>query len=548
MKKGVAAVAVLLTWLWASPSGAVFFDEAKTIQLTGKVLAQGSLRVEDSDSGGRNCLLSGGAVCEDFSFPTTKAGQLIQERNLIDMEFFHDVAGWLGHDFTLLDGLSYRIRAKYFYDTLYDGGPSAYRDTNSHPFATDRDGLRKAAHLAQQHDPLWNAYVDVAKGPLHMRVGRQDLSWGESDGFRLLDMIEPLDNRFGFPLVENLDDRRIPLWMVRPTLRIGRVGPFSNLSVDGYWVPGTIDDQEAPITPTGNPFAAPNPPGESIVKIPSKNLGNSRGGGRIIGSTFNNNLTFSIGHYVTFNDYPSVRLLVRDVNFVPIGPDLSMMIPDASFLVEFYQQQVTGASATFALPFDPWTIVRAEIAHFWDERVFIPAVNVDLAMQRFFATGMESVGDLPTKNVLRWMIGLDRNVWLRWLNPTNTFYLSGQYFHTNIFNFERSITTAVANRTMTVEASPGTLATAYNFVNRRNDEILITYLVNTLYYHGNVQPQVFGMYDTRGVHAVVPSVSYQWGTNFQFSLSYAMTLGNLANQGFFRDRDQVQFRVQYNLS
>ena len=167
-----------------------------------------------------------------------------------------------------------------------------------------RPGLLKNRDLDTQKDPLWNAYVDLAKGPVKLRIGRQDLSWGESDGFRLLDMIEPLDNRFGFPLVEDLDDRRIPLWMVRPTLSIGTVGQVRNLTIDGYWVPATIDNEISPVSPFGNPFGVGAPPGASEIIRPNKNLGNSRGGGRLIGTL--GDVTFSLGHYVTYNDIPSI--------------------------------------------------------------------------------------------------------------------------------------------------------------------------------------------------------------------------------------------------
>jgi len=532
------AVAVLLTWLWAGPSGAVFLDEDRTMQITGKALVQGSWRMQKSDSNGRTCLLNGGALCENFTFPTTKVGHLIQERNLFDVEFYHNVAGMLGSNFTLLDRLSYRVRVKYFYDSLYDIGPDRYTDTTTAEFLTDRQGLRLASHYDTQHDPLWNAYIDMAKGRFQLRVGRQDLSWGESDGFRLLDMIEPLDGRFGFPLVEDLDDRRIPLWMVRPTIGLGTLGPFSNVSIDAYWVPGTIDNQEAPSTPTGNPFAAPNPPGEAEFSIPNKNLGNSRGGGRLIFSAFNNAATFSIGHYVTFNDYPSARLKVYIDQYGNIR---------TPFLIDYYQQQITGASATFALPFDPYTIARVEIANFWDERVFNTYESFQLAQIRFAQNNFMApgVGAAPTKNILRWMIGLDRNVWIRWLNPENTFYCSAQYFHTNIMNYDRDIANAIVDR---LTFDPTIMNYSTHFTNRRNDEIQITYLVNTLYYHGNIQPQVFGMYDTRGVNALVPSISYQHGTNWVFTLKYAFIQGVLANLGLFRDRDELLFRVQYNLS
>jgi Protein of unknown function (DUF1302) len=537
-------VRALAAWVWLACAAHAFELDAEHIQITGKVFTQASLRMEDSDSGGRDCSFSmtPGTRCTGFTFPSTEAGQLIQHRNLLDVEWRQDVAGWLGSERVWLDDLSYRLRVKYFYEGLYDYGPRAYRDPSSHlqpdgqPDVSGQEGLRANRHLDMQHDPIWNAYIDAGKGPLWMRVGRQDLSWGETDGFRLLDMIEPLDNRFGFPLVEDLDDRRIPLWMLRPTLRLPSIGALTNLTLDGYWVPGSIDDQESPLAPVGNPFGGPAPPGSAVISIPHKNIGNSRGGGRLLGTL--SGVTFSLGHYVTFNDAPSVRQSLR-----ALAPAL-----DAPLLAEYYQQQVTGGSATFALPFDPYSVVRFEIAHFWDERVFIPDESANLAalLAEFTANGGQPVaGALPKRNTLRWMIGLDRNVWLRWLNPQNSFLVSLQYFQTDIFSYDPSISYPAVS-SIEFPATPG-LPIAHA-VPRKNDEIILTYLVSTLYHHGTIIPQLFGGYETRGVNVIVPALTYQLGTNVQLTLKYAIIFGTYADLGFFRDRDQLLFRVQYNLS
>lgn len=534
----IVAVGIASCQTWAFD-----VDDAGTVRFTGKTFTQASWRLQDSDSAGRNCFFAGqpNTVCSGFTFPSTHTGQLIQHRTLLDLELSHDVARWLDSASLPLDTLSYRLRVKYFYDGVYDYGPRAFSDPSSHllpngqPDTLGQEALRANRSLDTQHDPLWNAYVDLGRGPLWVRIGRQDLSWGETDGFRLLDMIEPLDNRFGFPLVEDLDDRRIPLWMIRTVLRFDTVGALSNLSLEGYWVPGTVDNQEAPIALPGNPFAGPAPPGVAEVILPGKNLGNSRGGGRIVG-TLLNAVTFSIGHYVTFNDVPSARLEVR-----ALAPQ-----PDAPTLVEFYQQQITGASATFALPFDPYTIVRSEAAHFWDERVFIPGENANTAAlaAAFVAGGGAPVrGTLPTRDTLRWVIGVDRNVWLRWLNPTNTFFVSAQYFQTDIFDYTQRIENPAVSSVDFTAAGP-----AANFVPRKNDEVLLTYLISTLYSHGNLSPAVFGAYDTRGVHAVVPALTYQLGTNIQLTVKFAVITGTFANLGFFRDRDQLLLRAQYNLS
>lgn len=153
-------------------------------------------------------------------------------------------------------------------------------------------------------------------------------------------------------------------------------------------------------------------------------------------------------------------------------------------------------------------------------------------------------GALPTRNTLRWVIGLDRNVWLRWLNPANTFFLSAQYFQTDIFDFTRQI----AEPAVSSVAFGASGAPVLNTVPRKNDEILLTYLISTLYWHGTLMPAIFGAYDARGVHAVVPGITYQVGTNVQLTLKYAIITGTFANLGLFRDRDELMLRVQYNAS
>jgi hypothetical protein len=562
MRRVIGGVMVALAaWLWAGPAQAIFLDHERTLEVTGKVLGQVSLRTENSDSSGTQCFPFG-AYCEGFTFPEVKTGQMIQERNLIDVEAYHDLRRWAGPGSALawFNKLGYRFRVKYFYDSLYDFGPHQWSSprttaTNGNAIPGIQDllyqGLYNARHYDTQHDPIWNAYIEAGKGRFFLRIGRQDLSWGETDGFRLLDMIEPLDNRFGFPLVEDLDDRRIPLWMARGTINLGTWGPFSNATIDSYLVPGTIDNQVSPPTPSGNPFALPNPPGPSIISRPNKNMGNSRGGGRII-ATIANKVTASIAHYVTYNDNPSARTEVYAVDAIPgeaigLPPGTTVLSPEAVFLVDYYQQQITGGSATFALPFDPYTIIRSEFAQFWDERVFQTQENLG-SFPAYPPAPFPNVGHLPTRNIARWMFGFDRNVWIRWLNPENTFFFSGQYFHAYMQGYEDNMQLAAAHSTQFGLVAPDTYATSFNFVNVKQNEVTFTYLINTLVYHGTITPQIFGAYDIRGVNTVVPSISYQIGSNIQLIMKYAFITGSYNNLGLFRDRDQLLFRVQYNLS
>jgi len=84
-------------------------------------------------------------------------------------------------------------------------------------------------------------YLSYSKGPLFLRIGRQSISWGESDTIALLDQNNPFDITLGVPgLLQDLDEARIPLWTVRSTLRLfDTVGPFASGFVEAYWVRAT---------------------------------------------------------------------------------------------------------------------------------------------------------------------------------------------------------------------------------------------------------------------------------------------------------------------
>ena len=126
-------------------------------------------------------------------------------------------------------------------------------------------------------------YFDLSRGPLFFRLGRQNLSWGETDIFRLLDNINPLDNTFG-GISEELDDRRIPLWMLRGSYNLGTLGPLSSITLESFWVPGSLETQVAPMAPTGTPYAPPAPilPMEQRIIGPEREMASSRWGVRLM--------------------------------------------------------------------------------------------------------------------------------------------------------------------------------------------------------------------------------------------------------------------------
>ncbi|HJU11059.1 MAG TPA: DUF1302 family protein [Candidatus Binataceae bacterium] len=81
-----------------------------------------------------------------------------------------------------------------------------------------------------------DAYWKNTTGPLTLFLGHQIVTWGESLAFRVGDVINPQDLSWNFGFA-NLEQSRLPLWMVHPIVSLHRLGPFSSNFVEGVWSP-----------------------------------------------------------------------------------------------------------------------------------------------------------------------------------------------------------------------------------------------------------------------------------------------------------------------
>ena len=535
--KGVGVFFVLLLLAWAGKAGAVYIDDQRTLEFIGKAQTRTSIRLQGSDG---------------FTYPAdVAAGNLVQWRNLAVIEINHDLMN-LTEDLDLLYPLraldiqsKYRLVGRFLYEGVYNVGPEAFRDV--------RDADRENIDSFKQSYDLWEFYVDLSRGPLFFRLGKQNLAWGETDTFRLLDAINPLDNTFGGPF-EDLDDRRIPLWMIRGSYNFGSIGPVSSTMLEAFWVPGSLDATVAPYAPAGTPYAAPIPDtGMRKYQIrPDRSMSNSRWGVRAMG-VLGNNLNVSLAHYKTFLDMPTVRL-----GIVP-GTRVLTGTSNAFQELIWSDVQITGASFNYC---DPRTdiIWRGEAAWFWDEPVFIPEVNLKFSdesiplppalidlISELTGTDLRELGitalpinptggTVPKKDILRYMIGFDKYLWLRLLNPRTTFMISGQYFGQWVPDYDDRMKQLLA-----IYPRP------LDFAGLRETEHTFTFLARTNYMNGVINPQMVAAYDVRGVWLLMPSVMFL-REPFRFQIQYSGIVGAFTNFGAFRDRDQISFMLTYLLN
>ncbi|HKA52654.1 MAG TPA: DUF1302 family protein [Candidatus Binatia bacterium] len=331
----------------AATAWGYYFDDRREMSLSGFAYTRATMALKNDNIGTYK--------------GNWQAGNLVQHRNFLTLEWRHNVnrisrdLPTVGPLFQFLnwDAFDYYANPRMEHDGAWDYGPhnaDLLQEGGTNHFAkyygyqapkflgqfaryTEfeyQSSLRRIHQNTGVNLRLFEWYFNITKGPLFLRIGRQNLSWGETDGFRLLDQINPLDNNFGGFLTP-LDERRIPLNMLRAQWSFGTVGPISDLTLEGfvsvdnktlarttvqgsYW---TVATNTAPIminrTPCGDPFFRsrdfPAPglgtPCSVRAQGPHANVADSRGGARLLGTI--HDFTFSIAHYYTWADQTYVQ-------------------------------------------------------------------------------------------------------------------------------------------------------------------------------------------------------------------------------------------------
>ena len=64
-------------------------------------------------------------------------------------------------------------------------------------------------------DIIAEAYADYIRGPFNIKVGKQIVVWGETDIQRTVDVINPIDLRYGTPGVFSWSELKLGMWMIR---------------------------------------------------------------------------------------------------------------------------------------------------------------------------------------------------------------------------------------------------------------------------------------------------------------------------------------------
>ena len=215
-----ARVAVLATAVIAfatTPAGAVYLDDAHDVTFRARLYTEAWVAAESS---------------QPQTHPAVSPFQLVSHRTFFNPE----LEAKLTRRQQWLDDLSFRFALWGFYDGVYDYAAAQYdRSRNSikgrlsfghtltAPVTRTDTPIDLRKEYTYQPDPVLGsygdpgdvstlpfrineAYVNLIKGPVSLRLGRQAISWGESDTIGLLDANNPFDLTRAIPGVfEDID-------------------------------------------------------------------------------------------------------------------------------------------------------------------------------------------------------------------------------------------------------------------------------------------------------------------------------------------------------
>jgi hypothetical protein len=245
--------------------------------------------------------------------------------------------------------------------------------------------------------------IEGKAGRVNLKLGLQQIVWGQADGLRVLDVINPLDYR-EFILEDFLDSRR-PLWAARADVPVGKASV--QLVWVPYFAPGRLPAGRDEfslgesfglglLSAAQNSSASIPPPSAITVSKttrPPDRLSSSQAGVRVSRSVGSWDLTAN--YFYGWEDTPTPYL-----GSTPSPPPLPPALP---FTPRYDRRAVIGATA--ANNFGP-VVLRLEAG--WNPRKAV-------------AVTQQSVSGFRQHGQFSSVIGLD-------YSPREWLSLSGQYF------------------------------------------------------------------------------------------------------------------------
>lgn len=194
-----------------------------------------------------------GRLAEEFAYRLHDRGDASKLRTI----------GWLEAKYAFSEAASLRLATRGWYDAVFDA-------TDRYPRNVERDQKTELT--------LREALLTLARGDLEVRLGRQQIVWGEAISAFVTDVVNPRD--FREFILPDFSELRIPIWAMDATYRLAE-----GVNLEGVWTPDTLHSKlpkegaEFRFAPIA--YRLPNPVARFPDNPPEFSLGRSEGGFRL---------------------------------------------------------------------------------------------------------------------------------------------------------------------------------------------------------------------------------------------------------------------------
>lgn len=365
-----------------------------------------------------------------------------------------------------------------------------------------------------------------------LRVGKHTVSWGEMMAFRVMDQINPLDQRRGMADVE-FETSIIPIWLLRAEYYLPtKPSWLQDLGFEFIWNPNAdfIPNQGPKVGNDAGGIWAPN------IQLP----GPPPYWEMHLGSTFDNIRTpkrWTEGNEFAFRVKGVVKDTIitlnafygRDNDPVTLSspfPPLINIASDGRFILQPFQEgkyplfRFVGATVSRDIPplrasslggVAPTVFLETFYA-FKDTFTFSDPIT---GMARF-----EKSDEFRGAAAISWKINIPL------LNPRAYFSMLGEFYWRKIMDYP------------SIEVIQG--------LKKNNYQTFLT--INTSYFHNKLTPSIAWMYDINSKSGMFrPQLVYDYTNKWHFTLGATFLHGEKRNQGLqvFDNKDQIYFKVSY---
>ncbi|OPY75794.1 MAG: hypothetical protein A4E64_01806 [Syntrophorhabdus sp. PtaU1.Bin058] len=458
---------------------------------------------------------------------------------------------------------SLMLTGDWIYDIKHDQA-----EWNDKQFAKSRDRLYMDTEYWQV---LKEAHVTWTPEHFLFRFGKQAVSWGEMDLFRINDQITPLYQRRGSSDVE-LDALRMPIWMLRaeyyPTIEAGWLKdlsaqfifnpnitfirnqtPVPGNDVAGIWAPAMNGPDYIDATPVGIPGLTwiptaalpvlkgmlPPPVYAAIAALPRHNS--------VVGSWELSNTevrSFDSGGF----EY-GLRLkgtigegILALMGYYGLDKDIALRVTGLS-PVTFTKEGTPIAHVQFEAKYPLFRFVGASYSNDIPALAFsaLGGVAPLLRLEAMYAYQNTFTGEISqqfrTYDEFRYGIGVDWKVKVPILNPLAYFSIMPQLYARRILDYP----------------SDERLQYSGALIKENNYQASLT--LSTSYLHNKLNPSFTWIHDmTSRADYYRYQVVYDYNDAWHFTLGAMQFYGAKAGEGLevFRNKDQCYFKTTYKFN